>query len=180
MKLQANHSTKHRMVELKARADNLNVLRELLHSIGAKHVGTFHQKDQYFVVPEGRLKLRTIRGNDTAELIFYNRENISGPKSDEAYILRVQEADDLKNILQKILKPFIVIEKDREIYHHKGTQIHLDEVKKLGKFIEFERPTENSPEDLEKDRQVLSELMKTLKISPSNLEALSYSDLLEK
>jgi adenylate cyclase, class 2 len=180
VKLQANHSTKHKMVELKARASDLNVLRERLSSLGAKHVGTFHQKDQYFVVPEGRLKLRTVNNNDTAELIFYDRENISGPKSDDAYILRVQEADDLKSILKKILKPFIVIEKDREIYHYEGTQVHLDQVKKLGKFIEFERPTDDNPKNVEKDRQALAELMTKLQIDQSSLEALSYSDLLEK
>ena len=180
MKLQTNHSTKHKMVELKARADDLNVLREKLSAFGAKHVGTFHQKDQYFVVPEGRLKLRTISDNDTAELIYYERENISGPKSDDAYILRVQEADDLKSILKKILKPLIVIEKDREIYQYNGTQIHLDQIEKLGKFIEFERQTLGDQKSITKDRQVLKELMNTLQISSSSLEALSYSDLLEQ
>ncbi len=180
MKIETKHSTKHKMVELKARVDDHNVLRTKLSALGAEYAGTFQQKDQYFVVPEGRLKLRTVTEDNIAELIYYERENIAGPKSDDAYILRVQESEDLKNILKKILKPFIVIEKNREIYQYQGTQIHLDRVKKLGKFIEFERQTADDPKSVEKDQRVLEKLMETLEIPPSNLESLSYSDLLEK
>ena len=127
------------MVELKAHVTDLDGLRKRLVAIGAEYKCTFHQRDKYFVVPEGRLKLRTIKDSESAELIYYERENILGPKSDDAYILRVHEPEDLKRILTRILKPLIVVEKEREIYQFKGTQIHLDRVKKLGDFIEFER-----------------------------------------
>ena len=85
----------------------------------------------------------------------------------------------MKKILKKILTPLIVIEKVREIYRYRGTQIHLDTVKKLGKFIEFERQTSDDPKRIEKDRLILEKLMKKLKIDPSNLESLSYSDLIQ-
>jgi predicted adenylyl cyclase CyaB len=77
------------------------------------------------------------------------------------------------------LTPLIVIEKVREIYQYQGTQIHLDTVKKLGKFIEFERQTADDPKSIEKDQQILEKLMEKLEINPSNLETLSYSDLVE-
>jgi adenylate cyclase class 2 len=180
VKLETNHTKKHKMVELKARVDDHNVLREKLLDLGAEYFGTVHQKDQYFVVPEGRLKLRTTEGKDIVELIYYERENLSGPKIDDAYILRVLEADDLNVILKKILKPLNVIEKDRGIYQYNGTEIHLDNVTNLGIFVEFERRTSSKQKNLNKDRQVLEKLMKALKISPNNLVALSYSDLFEK
>jgi len=180
LKIEANHSTKHKMVELKAHINDLDILRKRLADIGAEYKCTFHQRDQYFVVPEGRLKLRTVKDSESAELIYYERENILGPKSDDAYILRVHEPDDLTRILTKILKPLIVVEKEREIYLYKGTQIHLDSVKKLGGFIEFEREVADNQESIEKGLQVLENLTASLKIHSSNFESFSYSDLLEK
>jgi adenylate cyclase class 2 len=168
------------MVELKARVDDQDFLRKLLSALGAKHAGTFQQTDSYFRVPEGRLKLREVKDDSVAELIYYEREDIEGPKSDDAFILRVQEPEELKKTLKKILTPLIVVEKVREIYQYKGTQIHLDTVKKLGKFIEFERQTSDDPKSVEKDRLILEKLMKKLKIDPNNLESLSYSDIAQK
>lgn len=167
------------MVELKARVDDHDFLRKKLSALRAKYAGTFQQTDIYFKVPEGRLKLREVKDDSTAELIYYERENIAGPKRDDAFILRVQEPEELKKILKKILTLLIVIEKVREIYRYRGTQIHLDTVKKLGKFIEFERQTSDDPKRIEKDRLILEKLMEKLKIDPSNLESLSYSDLIQ-
>ncbi len=167
------------MVELKARVGDHEFLRKKLSALGAEYTGTFQQSDLYFKVPEGRLKFREVENNGNVELIYYERENIAGPKSDDAFILKVQEPEDLKKILKKILTPLIVIEKVREIYQYQGTQIHLDTVKKLGKFIEFERQTADDPKSIEKDQQILEKLMEKLEINPSNLETLSYSDLVE-
>ena len=167
------------MVELKARVGDHEFLRKKLSALGAEYTGTFQQSDLYFKVPEGRLKFREVENNGNVELIYYERENIAGPKSDDAFILKVQEPEDLKKILKKILIPLIVIEKVRKIYQYQGTQIHLDTVKKLGKFIEFERQTADDPKIIEKDQQILEKLMEKLEINPSNLETLSYSDLVE-
>jgi adenylate cyclase class 2 len=167
------------MVELKAHVDDHDFLRKKLSALGAKHAGSFQQTDSYFKVPEGRLKLREVKDDSTAELIYYERENIAGPKSDEAFILRVQEPEELKKTLKKMLTPLVVVEKVREIYRYKGTQIHLDTVKKLGKFIEFERQISDDPKRIKKDRLNLEKLMKKLKIDPNNLESLSYSDLIQ-
>jgi adenylate cyclase, class 2 len=179
MKIEMQHSFKHKMVELKARVGDHELLRKRLAALGAEHVGTFHQSDLYFKVPEGRLKLREVKGTSTVELIYYERENIAGPKSDDAFILRVKEPGELKKILKKTLTPLIVVDKARDIYRHNGIQIHLDTVEKLGKFIEFEKQTENNPETTEKDRLALQKLMEKLEIDPTNLESLSYSDLIQ-
>ena len=177
----------HKMVELKARVNDQNILRTKLSAIGAKYGGTFEQKDQYFIVPEGRLKLRTVKDTDSTELIFYERENIAGPKNDEAYILRVQGSEDLKTILKKILKPFVVIEKNREIYQYKGTavsskylhiQIHLDVVKKLGTFLELEM--ESSDRTCKKEKLFLQNFAKKLGIKEEQLEKMSYADLISR
>ena len=179
MRIETQKSLRHKMVELKAEVDDHDFLRKKLSALGAEYTGTFQQSDLYFRVPEGRLKLRTVKDENKAELIYYERENIAGPKSDDAFILRVQEPEDLKKVLKKILAPLTVIEKVREIYQYQGTQIHLDTVKQLGKFIEFERQTSDDSKSIEKDRRILERLMEKLEINLSNLEALSYSDLAE-
>lgn len=96
MRIETQQSLKHKMVELKARVDDHDFLRKKLSALGAEYTGTFQQSDLYFRVPEGRLKLRTVKDNNKAELIYYERESIAGPKSDDAFILRVQEPEDLK------------------------------------------------------------------------------------
>jgi adenylate cyclase class 2 len=179
MKMEAHHRIKYKMIELKARVDNHQFLRKKLSSLKAQYVGTSRQKDLYFKVPEGRLKLREVENDRVAELIYYERENIKGPKRDDTFILRIREPEDLKRVLKKILVPLVVVEKVREIYQFQGTQIHLDTVEKLGKFIEFERRTSDDSEDIEKDRRILEVMMDQLELDPHNLESLSYSDLLQ-
>jgi predicted adenylyl cyclase CyaB len=168
------------MVELKAKVADHKQLKEKLTELGATYIGVFEQTDQYYVVPEGRLKLREVKGSNTVELIYYERENIAGPKSDDAFLLKIQDADDIKTVLNKVLSPLVVVEKVREIFVITGTQVHLDTVKGLGKFIEFERQTADDSTNLELDRNVLEQLMKTLAIDHANLETHSYSDLIKK
>ena len=179
VKIKSHDSFKHKMVELKARVSDHELLRKRLAALGAEPLGIFQQSDLYFKVPEGRLKLREVEANNTIELIYYDRENIAGPKSDDVFILQVQEPGELKKILKKILTPLIVIVKVREIFIYCGIQIHLDTLEKLGKFIEFEKQTDDNPEAIEKGRLFLQKLMKKLEIDQNNLESLSYSDLLQ-
>lgn len=174
------------MIELKARVGDHKFLRKKLSALGAEHVGTVQQTDLYFKVPEGRLKLREVKDNSRAELIYYERENIAGPKKDDAFILRIQEPEDLKKTLKKILTPLIVIEKVREIYRYHGTgvsskypyiQVHLDQVKNLGTFLELEM--ESSDKTYKKDKLFLQNFAKKLGIKEEQLEKLSYSDLMQ-
>ncbi len=166
------------MVELKAKVDGLEVVRRKLTIMGAKHIGTFRQIDVYFNVPEGRLKLREVEDNNKAELIYYERENTAGPKKSNVFILKIQDPEVFKNLLENLLKTSAIVEKVREIYQYQGTQIHLDKVKKLGNFVEFERKTPSSAQATKKNRQILEKLMENLGINPENLEKLSYSDLI--
>ena len=166
------------MVELKAKVRDHKFLKRKLSALGAKYIGTLKQSDLYFKVPEGKLKLREIEGSAAAELIYYNRENIAGPKSNDAYLLRVQDSKDLSKILKKILTSVVIVKKVREIYCYQGTHIHLDAVSKLGDFVEFERPTSKNARRLENDREILKQLLHKLQIAPENLVTLSYSDLL--
>jgi len=175
--LAASEGSESRLVELKAKTEDLNTARNLVKSLGAHYIGTFHQIDTYFEVPKGRLKLRQIEGQDKAELIHYEREDIPGPKKSKVFILTIPKPETFKSLFEKVLEQKVVIDKNREIYRHKGTQIHLDNVKDLGTFIEFERKTRSSAKATQKDQEVLKEMMKKLGIEEDKLLKDSYSDL---
>lgn len=171
-------SSESRLVELKAKIESLGSARKQLSHLKARHIGTFHQIDTYFHVPKGRLKLREVEGRRGAELIYYERENVSGPKRSAVFIVRIPRPETFKEFFEKVLKKKVIVGKKREIYRYKGTQIHLDSVKDLGEFIEFERKTQGSAEAILKDREVLEELMEKFGIEEENLLKGSYSDLL--
>ncbi len=165
------------MVELKAKVDDLGVVRNKLVRRGAKHVGVFHQVDTYYDVPEGRLKLREMEGKVDAELIYYEREDVAEPKRSSVFILTIPQPRTFKQILGRIMRVKVVVDKVREIYFYEGVQVHLDTVKGLGLFVEFERITSPDAEQQKKDQGKLEKLREQLGISPQRLERLSYSDL---
>ena len=172
------HDKEHMLVELKARVDNLHTIRKKLTGLGAQYVQTCRQIDLYFEVPKGWLKLREVEGESVAKLIYYEREKIAGPKRSAVYIVKIEKAEFLKVLLKKILQTEIVVDKVREIYQLEGTQIHLDSVKELGTFVEFERETSADRDVSLRDLKVLEKLKGKLGISSDNLERASYSDII--
>lgn len=167
------------VVELKAEMRDLQEVRGKLIRCGAEKIGVFHQVDTYYGVPKGRLKLREETDHaNRCKLIYYEREDIAGPKKSSVFILAIPQPQVLKPILQRIIKVKAVVEKMREIYLLEEVQIHLDTVRGLGCFVEFERLTSQDLSRQEKDTVTLEKLRKQLNISPQRLIKLSYSDLM--
>ncbi|UCE96117.1 MAG: class IV adenylate cyclase [Candidatus Bathyarchaeota archaeon] len=173
-----NLKVQHIMVELKARANSLELSRNRLIEFGAKKIGVFHQIDTYYEVPTGRLKLREVEGKADSELIYYEREDVFEPKKNSVFIFQLSQSQILKGILNRILTIKGVVDKIREIYLYDDIQIHLDTVRDLGSYIEFERITSSDPRQQKKDLLKLERLRKRLNISSQSLERSSYSDLI--
>ncbi len=174
--LERKMKTQHMIVELKVKFDGLESAREKLMQLQAKKIGAFHQIDTYYVVPKGRLKLREVEGEDDAELIYYERDDVATPRSSSVFLLKIPQPHTFKKIAMKILETKVVVDKVREIYNFKGTQIHLDKVQNLGSFIEFERVTSKNAR--QQDLVKVKELVGKLKINLEDLVAVSYSDLI--
>ncbi len=166
------------IIELKAKVGDLAKFRNRLAKRGAKQVGTFHQIDTYYNVPNGRLKLREAESETDAHLIYYEREDVPEPKKSSVFILTIPQPQTFKQKIAQIMKIKAVVDKVREIYIYKTTQIHFDTVKNLGFFIEFERKTSQERRQQEEDVSKLENLREQLEISPQLLERLSYSDLI--
>lgn len=165
------------LIELKARVDDLEKIRRVIELMAAKRAETLKQTDTYFKSRRGRLKLREIDGSGEVALIYYEREDVAKPKKSDVFILtfRRSMAAQIKRMLKKALGIKVIVSKVREVYYYQGVRIHLDTVKRIGTFVEFEKSV--SRESIKSARTDLKELLKKLGIDEKSLERASYSDL---
>jgi len=163
----------HQLLEFKARVDSLEAVRKKLRYMNARFVGAFHQIDTFFNVPKGRLKLRRVEGKAKGTLIYYEREDIRGPKRSKALIIEVSKPDLFRSFFEQVLGENVVIDKRREIYVYEDTQIHLDAVESLGTFVEFERKST----DFGEDNRSFENLAKKFEIKNEDRLEGSYSDI---
>lgn len=165
-------------IEIKAKCKNLNEAREIAQKLKTDYIGNLHQVDTYFKTKDGRLKLREINDKE-AQLIPYYKEYSTGPMKSRYSLLPVNDVDNLKYILDKTLGTITVVDKKREVFLIDNVRVHLDEVKGLGTFIEFEAVyEETSPSDKEREVARVSGLMDIFKIQEKDLLDKSYIDYL--
>lgn len=179
-----------RNIELKVPFTVTAARRSALASLGAVTVATLRQTDSYFVCPNGRLKLREIEevtpsgtSRRLAELIAYQRPNVTGLRGSEYVVCPVQDPQTLLATLSAALGLRVVVRKRRELLLWHAVRIHLDTVEGLGDFLEFEAvvepPAPGQPfEDEATSRQRLKTLSEVLHIDPADTIDRSYSDLL--
>ncbi len=163
-------------MEIKADTDDLAFLRAILLSQNAVAKGQIHQVDTYFNCANGRLKLR--ESSDEAVLIHYNRESQTGIQQSLVSMVPIANPARMKDVLEKALGIKIIVSKKREIYWIENVKFHLDEVEKLGKFVEIEAIDYEGTIGKEKLSAQCENYLKLLKIPAQNLIPDSYSDLL--
>jgi len=166
----------HVNVEIKARCNDHERIRKILLEQKARLQGLDHQADTYFRVARGRLKLR--EGNIENYLVFYDRENKSGPKQSNVTLLETKPNSKIKEMLSKSLGVLVVVDKRREIYWIDNVKFHLDEVVGLGAFVEIEAIDFQATIGIKKLEEQCSHYMNLLGISSQDLVSQSYSDLL--
>jgi len=125
-------------IEIKSPLGNRPEAEKKLAAIGGRLEWTREQVDTFFRVPSGWLKLREVEGCP-AELISYRRSvEDSGPRESEYHIFRLQEATELKLVLEQSLGTLGRVEKQRALWLWRNTRVHLDRVEHLGDFLELE------------------------------------------
>lgn len=163
-------------VEIKARCRDPGRIRDILNALHARFVGTDHQTDTYFDVPNGRLKLR--EGTIENALIYYEREDCSGPKHSDVAPFKTQPHSSLKEVLSSSIDIKIVVSKRREIYFRDNVKFHIDSVDGLGAFIEIEAIDETGTLGEAKLLEQCRYYLDLFKIDENDLVSTSYSDLL--
>lgn len=160
-------------LELKARISSLEASHEQARRLGARFDGVLEQRDTYFRVPRGRLKLRECAGG-TPELIFYEREESAGERWSSYERVPVAEAGPLANILGLAGGILAVVKKTRSVYVYRNARIHLDDVSGLGAFLEFEVVGAESPESY----LLMSLLRDSFGVREEMIFRGSYSDMI--
>jgi len=168
----------HINIEIKAKCKDCGEIRSILKSQSADFKGIDHQIDTYFKVNHGRLKLR--EGNIENHLIFYKRNNQKGPKQSDVILFKSNPNFPLKEILSNALGILVIVDKKREIYFIDNVKFHIDEVKRLGSFVEIEAIDKDGSIGKKKLLQQCKKYMNLLGIKDKDLISTSYSDLLSK
>jgi predicted adenylyl cyclase CyaB len=165
-----------RNVEIKARVRDLAALRKRVVEVSASGPELLVQRDTFYTVLQGRLKLREF-GDGTAELIYYERPDKAGPKTSKYTRAQISDAASTHEALGQVLETKAVVAKQREVFLAGTTRIHLDEVDGLGTFVELEVELTEDETDSDGERMA-SVLMEQLGVRQGDLIEQAYVDLL--
>jgi predicted adenylyl cyclase CyaB len=165
-----------RNVEIKARTSDWAALRKGVAEVSDSGPELLLQRDTFYAVPKGRLKLREF-AEGTAELIYYERPDKIGLKTSRYTRTQIADAASMRELLGHILETKAVVSKRREVFLVDNTRIHLDEVDNLGTFIELEVVLTESQTDSDGER-IASDLMERLGVRRADLVEQAYVDLL--
>jgi len=136
---------------------------------------TLIQRDIFFRVPHGKLKLREEPAG--AALIHYNRAITGDLEVSDYTIVAVAEPRALRAMLERVLGALAVVSKRRILLTRENFRLHLDAVEGLGEFGEIEIivPEGVAPSAYAAE---LRELLEVLGVEPSTLIRQSYFELM--
>src|SRR5215212_964244 len=166
-----------RNVELKAHDPDPERTLERALAAGAEHRGLLRQRDTYFAVAHGRLKLREEEPGG-ATLIAYERPDAATERVSSYRLVPVADADGLRAALSVANGVTAVVVKRRRVLLWEAVRIHLDEVRGLGSFLELEAVAQPGS-DLGRERREVAQLRELLAIRDEALVEGSYADNLK-
>jgi adenylate cyclase class IV len=161
-------------LEFKARLDDVSRIEAALRALGAADAGLLVQRDTYFRVPDGRLKLREMPGE--SELIRYERDEAAPEMASRYTRTPVDRPAARRQQLSAQYGVRGVVEKTRALWLYRNARIHLDHVAGLGSFLEIEVVDPRTPAE---GRALLHELLAALPLNRDAAVQASYIDLLE-
>jgi len=172
-------------VEIRARIENIDSVKESLSSIKAQYIKTIKQEDRIFGNPkfldentkiiEGGLSARIRTVADSSKVEFKEIARQGGGVEVSADLDDVNEGIELLNKLG--FKEAFMISKTRDIYKYNNFEIALDKVDKLGSFIEVEMMV-NSKDQVDKAKEDCLELLKKIS-SEAEITIEKYGDIMQ-
>lgn len=165
-----------RNIEIKAKVDDFSASYEKIALISDGLPDIIDQDDTFFICPHGRLKLRTL-APDRGELIFYKRPDQVGPKTSFYTLSETHDPDSLRETLTLAYGATGRVIKQRTLFMLGHTRLHLDRVKGLGDYLEFEVVLGEN-DTPEQGIAIAEELLERLEIDRQELVDQAYVDLL--
>ncbi|CAM9268243.1 unnamed protein product [Lampetra fluviatilis] len=165
-----------RNVEVKARVRDVATLRAAAERLSGGPGKRIAQRDTFYVVTRGRLKLRHF-SDGTGKLMFYDRPDTSGPKTSNYTLTPTADPVGLGDVLSQALAVRGEVRKERLLYLVGQTRVHIDAVEGLGDFMELEVVLEEGQSSEEGER-VARQLMSELGVLEEDLQDVAYIDML--
>ena len=131
-------------LEIKIHLDSHESALNVLKNLHAEFVKDINQKDIYYKSHGSLLKLRI--EDEGESLIKYIRDE-ENPDRFSDYEVICLKSTGTEKFFSSIFTIEAVVLKKRSLYVYKDTRIHLDNVKDLGTFLEFETLVLNGRED---------------------------------
>ena len=163
-----------RNVELKAIDPDPETTLARALAAGAADHGVLRQRDTYFAVPQGRLKLREEEPGG-ATLIAYRRPDAADERVSDYRLVPLTDAAGLRVALAETCGVRVEVVKRRRLLLWETVRIHLDEVEGLGSFLELEAVAAPGS-DLARERAQVAHLRAALQIGDDSLQTGSYAD----
>jgi predicted adenylyl cyclase CyaB len=164
-----------RNIEIKARITDLKHMAIRVAGLADNGPVKIFQDDTFFACPNGRIKLRSFSPNE-GKLIFYKREDKTGPKESFYVISSTNSPDSLREVLSLAYGQYGRIRKHRTLYMIGRTRVHLDRVEGLGDFLELEVVLAEG-EQPGAGVAIADELLERLEIPTQQLIEGAYIDL---
>jgi predicted adenylyl cyclase CyaB len=164
-------------VEAKFKLANLVHAREVAARLGFEASGILSQRDTFFQVAHGKLKLREEAAG--AWLIHYRRRREGGLELSDYEIVPVPEPARTRSMLASALGIIAEVRKERTLLMRGNIRLHLDRVEGLGDFGEIEAVLE-SGEISESNRDAVREILSALDINERDLIGVSYFEMMLK
>jgi adenylate cyclase class 2 len=161
-------------LEAKFRLSDYAEVRRRAETIGFVFCGKLVQRDTFFNVTEGKLKLRD--EPDGASLIHYHRDHVEKLELSNYRIVPVAHAGPTREILGEALGVLAEVRKERLLLMRRNIRLHLDHVEALGEFGELEAVMGEN-EAAEAYRAEVTEILIHLKIQETDLIRVSYYEL---
>jgi predicted adenylyl cyclase CyaB len=163
-----------RNVEAKFPLPDIAAARRRAEALGFEYIGTLIQHDSFFVVSNGKLKLR--EQPDGAWLIHYQRRHEKGFELSNYEIVVVSEPLKLRELLTAALGVLAEVRKRRTLLRRGNVRLHLDQVDNHGAFGELEAVLDEA-EDPANCRAEIAAILAALKIPSEQLIDVSYFEL---
>lgn len=165
--------TPRRNIELKAADPDPSASLAVCGALGAEDHGTIAQRDTYFEVARGGLKLREEQPG-RPHLIQFERASEPQQRESRYRIIEVSDGAALCAALAVAIGIRGVVAKRRHLLLWRNVRIHLDQVEQLGTFIELEAVAP-ADSDLAHEHRLVAELRDALGITDERLVALGYA-----
>ena len=157
---------------IKAKVADFSSIENALQNLNPTFVGIDRQKDTYFKVPKGKLKLR--QGTIENLITKYERVDVEGVEKTTVYQYDLNPTEEQISKIFREHEVIGIIEKERKIYFLGNIKIHLDKTRGDKTFIEIEAIDADDSKSAEELRRQCLGMKEKLGILDSQLTKTGY------